>query len=480
VLKSDPAASLNRRFLAALACVAALIVLDQLLIQPELSRLASDAPVINVSGRQRMLSQKLTKTTLVLAWETDPAARAARRQELAELLEVWTRSHRGLQFGDPDMRLPGTSSPAVATEFAALEPDFVAMQTAANAILQLASTVAADAPELDVHVRTILHHEPRFLDRMHAIVGLYEAEARQRVTSLERTGWTIAAAILATMLGLACFAIRPAAERLARQYRQSQRQCQTLADQLAHADRLKSVGEIAAGIAHEVNQPLGAIANYSEGSLARIASGTATIEELTPPLQRMLAAALKAGQVIRRVKRFSQNKPHVMAETSLNELVRDALDLFEPELHQRNVRVELRLDESQPTLTCDALQISQVLTNLVQNSLRALEAKSAGERNLIVTTGQDGDDHVMVTVADSGPGIAPDMLPRLFRPFSTDRTDGMGIGLSIVRSIVEGHGGTVSAANRDVGGAKFVIRLPRQAAPVAALEIPEGTGARHG
>lgn len=477
---SDPATSLNRRFLTALVCVAALIVLDQLLIQPELSRLASDAPVINVSGRQRMLSQNLTKTALVLAWETDSTIHAARQEELSHLLELWTRSHLGLQHGDAAMQLPGTNSAAVTAEFTRLEPDFSAMHAAARAILNLSSTHGPEAPELAGHVRTLLQHEPQFLNRMHTIVGLYEAEARQHVASLERTGWTIALAILATMLGLALIAIRPAADRLARQYRQSQRQCRTLADQLAHADRLKSVGEIAAGIAHEVNQPLGAIANYAEGLLARMASGTATVEELTPPLQRMLAAALKAGQVIRRVKRFSQNRPHVMTDTSLNDLVRDALDLFEPELHRRNVRVELRLDESQPQLTCDALQISQVLTNLVQNALRALEATPADRRHLIVTTGREGDDQVMLSVADSGPGIDPEMLPRLFRPFSTDRVDGLGIGLSIVRSIVEGHGGTASGANRDVGGAKFVIRLPRQAAPSAAVEIPEGTGARYG
>ncbi|MDZ4683763.1 MAG: ATP-binding protein [Planctomycetaceae bacterium] len=468
---SDPARSLNRRFLAALVCVAALIVLDQWLIQPELSRLASDAPVINVAGRQRMLSQKLTKTALVLARETDPVLRERSRQELSGVLDLWSRSHRGLQDGDPELRLPGTSTPEVAAAFAELEPEFVAMHAAAQSILR---TSTAQPTDLDEQVRTLLHHEPRFLERMHAIVGLYESEARRRVTSLERTGWTIAIAIVATMAGLALFAIRPAARRLERQYLQSQRQCETLADQLAHADRLKSVGEIAAGIAHEVNQPLGAIANYAEGSLARIASGSTTVEELRSPLQRMLAAALKAGQVIRRVKRFSQNRPHVVMTASLNDLVRDVLDLFEPELRRRQIRVALNLDESEPTLSCDALQISQVLTNLVQNAVRALDAVPESNRWLTAITSHDGEESVTATIRDSGPGIAPDMLNRLFRPFSTDRTDGLGMGLSIVRSIVEGHGGTVSGSNAEYGGAVFTVRLPRQGATALPANVLEG------
>jgi len=473
VSPTDPARSLNRRFLTALVCIAALIVLDQLLIQPELSRLASDAPVINIAGRQRMLSQKLTKTALVLARENDPAARGRMRQGLSDVLDLWSRSHHGLQAGDSELRLPGTNTPDVATAFASLEPEFVAMHAAARSILQSST---ASPTDLDAQVQTLLNHDPHYLERMHAIVGLYEWEARRRVASLERTGWTIAAAIVATMAGLAVFAIRPATRRLERQYLQSQRQCETLADQLAHADRLKSVGEIAAGIAHEVNQPLGAIANYAEGSLARIASGSATVEELTSPLQRMLAAALKAGQVIRRVRRFAQDRPHVVMTASLNDLVREVLDLFEPELRRRQIRLALSLDETEPTLSCDALQIGQVLTNLVQNAVRVMDAVPEANRWLTVITAADGAETVRVTVRDTGPGIAPEMLSRLFRPFSTDRPDGLGMGLSIVRSIVEGHGGTVSGGNADYGGAAFVVRLPTQAAIEAAANVLAGAG----
>jgi two-component system, LuxR family, sensor kinase FixL len=454
----DPARSLHRRFLAAWACIAALIVLDQLLIQPELSRIGFDAPVINVAGRQRMLSQRLTKTALVLARETDPEVQTNLRRELSDVLELWSRSHRGLQDGDPELRLPGTSSAEVASAFSGLQPDFDAMHAAARSMLR--------TTEFDEPVQTLLEHEPRFLDQMHGIVGLYESEARQRVVWLERTGWIIAAAILITMGGLAWLAIRPAAERLARQYRQSQRQCATLADQLAHADRLKSVGEIAAGIAHEVNQPLGAIANFAEGALARMASGT-TVSELTTPLQRILAAALKAGQVIRRVKRFSQDRPHVVMTASLNDLVREVLDLFEPELRHRQIQVAEQFDPSEPTLSCDALQISQVLTNLVQNAVRAFDNVPEAERWLTVTTAYNAES-VVVTIRDTGPGIAPAMLLKLFQPFSTDRPEGLGMGLSIVRSIVEGHGGTVSGRNGDYGGAVFTVRLPMHTAVIEA------------
>jgi two-component system sensor kinase FixL len=469
VASVDPALSLHRRFLTAWVGIATLIVLDQALIQPELTRMASDAPVINISGRQRMLSQKLTKTALVIAQETDPRVQRARQRELADVLELWTRSHQGLQSGAVEWKLPGRNSVVVVSALAALKPDFDAIQAAASDLVSHAGA----APEAPALVRTILDHEPRYLDQMNAIVGLYEAEARQRVVWLERTGWTIAAAILTTMAGLAWFAIRPAASRLAAQYRQSQRQCATLADQLAHADRLKSVGEIAAGIAHEVNQPLGAIANYAEGALARIASGAAVAEDLVSPLQRMLAAALKAGQVIRRVKRFAQHRPHIVQTTAVNSLVRDVLDLFEPELNTRSIHVAEQFADPSPELTCDALQISQVLTNLIQNAIRAVSITEVGERWLTLITAGD-DEMVTITVRDTGPGVAPEMLARLFQPFSTDHPEGLGMGLSIVRSIVEGHGGTISGGNGDYGGAVFTVRLLIQPATEAAILTEAG------
>lgn len=581
--RRHPAASLNRRYLAALLCIAGLIVLDQVLIQPELARLAFDAPVINVAGRQRMLSQRLAKTALVLQHPTTLEQKTQRLKELKQIVDLWARSQRGLQVGDKALNLPGNNPPIVRAAFERIEPHFTAIRTAAEDLLR----VTGDAAETDAStaarlVSIILEHEPNFLLEMDNLVGIYEGETRQHVAQLEHTSWTIAAAILATMWVLHMIAIRPATQLLERQYvetqdqyravvesineglirldkqgrilfanqqfsrlvgrppkelgglvaatlfrgpklflwphgdssgeaadvacemellsptaeprvcwvspcrlsddagqtsgwvvlvmdvsdqRAAERRAQALTDQLTHADRLKSMGEIAAGLAHEVNQPLGAIANFAEGCLARISAGNANVADLEPPLRRILGASLRAGGIIRRVKQFSQKRPHTLAEAELNSLVQETVELFTMELQRRRVACELHLALAPLPLECDALQVGQVLTNLLQNAMHALEQSAAESRVVEVHTTAVSDDEILLIVRDHGPGFPATILGRLFEPFSTSRPDGLGMGMSIVRSIVEAHSGTISAENLEQG-AQVTIRLPaRQRSP---------------
>ncbi len=571
--RRHPAASLNRRYLAALLCIAGLIVLDQVLIQPELARLAFDAPVINVSGRQRMLSQRLAKTALVLQQSTTGEQRTTRHSELKQVVDLWTRSHRGLQVGDQALNLPGNNPPVAKASFERIEPHFTAIRSAADELLQ--ATAGRQAPNpanIAARVTAILEHEPAFLQEMDKLVGIYEAETRQHVAQLERTSWTIAAAILATMWVLHMIAIRPATQLLERQYvetqdqyravvesineglirldtqgrilfanqqfsrlagrssdevrglvaatlfrgpkvflwpqgdddavagemellcasaephlcwvspcrladasggtsgwvilvmdvsekRAAERRTQALTDQLTHADRLKSMGEIAAGLAHEVNQPLGAIANFAEGCLVRIAAGDASFAELEPPLRRILGAALRAGGIIRRVKQFSQKRPHTLAEAELNSLVQETVELFTMELQRRRVACELQLSPVPLPIECDALQVGQVLTNLLQNAMHALEQSAAEARVVEIHTTAASADEILLIVRDHGPGFPEAILGRLFEPFSTSRPDGLGMGMSIVRSIVEAHSGSITAENLEQG-AQVTIRLP--------------------
>ncbi|MCY2964456.1 MAG: ATP-binding protein [Planctomycetota bacterium] len=586
VSSRHPAASLRRRYLAAFLCVATLIVLDQVMIQPELARLSSDAPVINVSGRQRMLSQKLTKTALVLVRETDPAASLELAQELSEIVELWNRAHLGLQSGDDALGLPGTNPDAVKYAFAELEPSFLAIRDAARRLVEIASAGdPAAAPELERCVTTILVNEPRFLRQMHEIVAIYEEETRRHVSRLERTSWTLAGGILLTMCLLHFVAIRPATRLLERRYIETQEQYQAVvesineglllldsngtlrfanrqfatligaepeeltgrslgslfrwiegfdrpeggpwnpgatrnsdfaanepvhelrlicqdgpdricwvslrrltedrrqgwvvllmdvtqqrnaerralavADQLAHADRLRSMGEIAAGLAHEVHQPLGAIANYAEGGLARIAAGSTGVEDLAEPLRKILAAAMRAGGIIRRVRRYSQNQPHDLAASDLNSLIQEIVELSGIEMRQRGIRHDLCLGAGPLTIECDAIQIGQVLMNLIQNSIRALESVDSEQRLIGVTTELTDPQSVQLTVWDNGPGIPEAMIEHMFERFSTTRPDGLGLGLAIVHSIVAAHGGEVFAENSRSGGARFTVRLPR-------------------
>lgn len=581
--RRHPAASLNRRYLAALMCIAGLIVLDQVLIQPELARLAFDAPVINIAGRQRMLSQRLAKTALVLQQSTTSKQRTQRLAELQQVVDLWTRSHRGLQVGDAALNLPGSNPPVALAAFKRIEPHFTAIRSAAEELLRAGS----QETQLPVGnsarlVAVILEHEPTFLQEMDNLVGIYEDETRHHVAQLEHTSWTIAAAILATMWVLHMIAIRPATQLLERQYvetqdqyravvesineglirldkqgrilfanqqfsrlvgrsseelrgvvaatlfrgpklflwpqsdssadaaqvagemellsqaaeprvcwvspcrlsddagatsgwvvlvmdvsdqRAAERRAQALTDQLTHADRLKSMGEIAAGLAHEVNQPLGAIANFAEGCLARLSAGETNAAELEPPLRRILGASLRAGGIIRRVKQFSQKRPHTLAEAELNSLVQETVELFAMELQRRRVACELHLSTRPLPLECDALQIGQVLTNLLQNAMHALEHTVAESRIIEVHTASDISAEILLIVRDHGPGFPATILGRLFEPFSTSRPDGLGMGMSIVRSIVEAHSGTIAAENLE-RGAQVTIRLPtRQRTP---------------
>lgn len=573
-----PATSLRRRYFAALLCVAALIVLDQLLIQPELAKLSFDAPVINVSGRQRMLSQNLTKTALILVQETDPVQRRKHHQSLTEILNLWTRSQAGLRFGDAEMQLPGNNPVEVEAAFQDVEPHFETIRAAALKLLEEAEQTSGPMrAEEHQQVAIILEHEPQFLSRMHHIVGMYEEETRRHVERLERTSWTIAGAILLTMGLLHVIAIRPATRLLERQFVQAEDQyqaviesinegltqvdragrivfcnqqfslltgrtpeslqgmlaerlfangtlspllqsevtpsgmtqsqelqlltpngesricwvsprrlldddqrtrgwvlvvmdvterraaearAQSLSDQLAHADRLKSVGEIAAGLAHEVNQPLGAITNYAEGALVRLANGQLTLAEVETPLRRIVSAALRAGGIIHGVKRFSQHRPHTLAAADMNELVQEIVELCGFELRRRGVRCHVDCQNPLPRVSCDVLQIGQVLTNLIQNAAQALEQQPADRREIWLETRRLDEDRLLLTVRDNGPGIPPGILSRLFEPFSTTRTEGLGMGLSIVRSIVEAHSGVVTASEPSNGGAEFRVILP--------------------
>ncbi|MBI1347722.1 PAS domain S-box protein [bacterium] len=570
-----PATSLRRRYFAALICIAALIVLDQFLIQPELARLASDAPVINISGRQRMLSQNLTKTALILAQATDPDQRERYRQELQELLDLWTTSQEGLQAGNADLQLPGQNPQHIKAAFEQAQPDFDIIRDATTQLIAgIGDPQRLSAEKQQQLIDTILEHEPKFLEQMHEIVSLYEAETRQHVWGLEKTSWTIAGAILATMVVLHLMAIRPATGLLEQQYlntedqyqavidsmnegllqldrrgciefsnrqfslmagrdadrlrgmaaenlftagtlspllldtaseqpreltlltrvgnqrtclvsprrlrsdddqlrgwvlvvmditerRETEARTQALSDQLAHADRLKSVGEIAAGLAHEVNQPLGAISNYAEGVLTRIANQQMTLDDVVQPLQRILSAALRAGSIIHSVKRFSQHRSHALVTSDINVLVQEIVELCGFELQRRQVRCHVLCQAQPPTLECDVLQIGQVLTNLIQNAAQALEQKPVNQRDLWLETLITLDDRIQILIRDNGPGIPESIRPRLFEPFSTTRIDGLGMGLSIVRSIIDAHSGLITVSQPPEGGAEFKILLPR-------------------
>lgn len=219
--------------------------------------------------------------------------------------------------------------------------------------------------------------------------------------------------------------------------------------ELAHASRVNTMGEMASGLAHELNQPLAAIANYSRGCLRRIRSGVGTVDDLTLAIEQVCNQADRAADIISSLRRFVNKEDSPRRPQDLHAIVREAMLIAGPEASQHEVEISLKLAASMPPVLGHAIQIEQVVLNLVRNAVEAMDDVPPARRRLeLFTSLKDG--MAVVEVRDNGPGLSREMQNRIFDPFFTTKAAGMGMGLPICRSIVEAHGGAlVSLANPD-------------------------------
>jgi two-component system sensor kinase FixL len=239
----------------------------------------------------------------------------------------------------------------------------------------------------------------------------------------------------------------------------AKRRIQDLQVELLHASRLSVMGQMASTIAHELNQPLTAVVNYLEAARHVIETGAQPNERIAGLIKRAVAQAARAGEVIRQLRQFVSKGETDRRAESLNNLVEEALALALVGARQSGVRVSLELDRNLPPVLVDGVQIQQVVLNLVRNAVEAMEAVE--RRELAITTRALPDERTLeIGIVDSGPGIAPEIADRLFEPFVTTKTTGMGLGLSICREIVEAHRGRLSVAPAASGGAAFRLTLP--------------------
>ena len=243
--------------------------------------------------------------------------------------------------------------------------------------------------------------------------------------------------------------------------------------EISHAARVTTMGELAASLAHEINQPLAAILTNAQASTKLLTRPVPEVEDVKDALVDIANDARRAGDVIGRLRTMLKKGDVVRGPVDLNDVVRDVLALVRPEALHRRVTIDASLSERLPTVRADAVQLQQVVVNLVVNALDALVTAEGALRRVRVTTGPAGDG-VELVVEDSGPGVAPDLLPRIFDPFVTTKASGLGMGLAIIKSIVEAHGGLISVENRAEGGAAFRCSLPRSGQP-ASLPRPEPT-----
>lgn len=207
----SPVRKLTLLYVTALTSIAAMAIFGQVMIQSTLSQQKHDARIVNIAGRQRMLSQKLSKSALALESPSDPLGRDARRRELSDVIKLWERSHIGLQLGDEALDLPGENSAEVRRMFAAIEPTHREMLTAAKALL-----AAVNAEDLAKQVRVILQNEAKFLPGMDAIVGAYSAESSERVLRVTHIELGLLVITLLVLGIEGAFVFRPAAARLRR------------------------------------------------------------------------------------------------------------------------------------------------------------------------------------------------------------------------------------------------------------------------
>jgi two-component system sensor kinase FixL len=240
---------------------------------------------------------------------------------------------------------------------------------------------------------------------------------------------------------------------------EAERRIQDLQAELLHASRLSVMGQMASTMAHELNQPLTAVMNYLEAGRQLIATGVGGPERVSEMMEKAIAQAHRAGEVIRQLRGFVSKGETERRIQNLNQLVEEALALALVGARQRGVRASLELDHSLPPVFVDHVQIQQVLLNLVRNAVEAME--EVERRELTIGT-RAISEHGMaeVIVADTGPGIPPELADRLFQPFVTTKATGMGLGLSICREIVEAHDGRLSAAPGSSGGTVFRVTLP--------------------
>ena len=232
-----------------------------------------------------------------------------------------------------------------------------------------------------------------------------------------------------------------------------------LREQVAHAARLAAVGEIATMIAHEINQPLSNIANFSRGLLHRLARGKVEEEALTETLEEVVRQVERADTVVRNVRTLARPRGARTAQTDLNHLVSASLPTFHLLARSAGVRVVLDLAPELPGLRANWSQIEQVLVNLVKNAVEACEALPAKERQVTIRSRPGSGQGIVVEVEDPAPMLSPEILKRIGEPFFTTKTDGLGLGLSISRTLLENHGSRLSVLPLSDGGKAFHFEL---------------------
>jgi len=239
--------------------------------------------------------------------------------------------------------------------------------------------------------------------------------------------------------------------------------------ELAHATRVMTVGELTASIAHEINQPLSAIVTNADAGLRWLGADSPNLEETSQAIRRIIRDGKRASAVVSRMRALFKKAPTAKEPIEINEAIHDILALTQNEVHRSRVLLRTKLANDLPLVVGDRIQLQQVILNLLINAVQAVSELPEGPRKVDLTSEEVATNseqtEVLITVRDSGPGLDPQHLDRLFDAFYTTKSHGLGIGLAISRSIIEAHGGRLWARANAPRGAVFQFTLPAMTAP---------------
>jgi C4-dicarboxylate-specific signal transduction histidine kinase len=250
-------------------------------------------------------------------------------------------------------------------------------------------------------------------------------------------------------------------KRAEAEMRESERRNRELQMELAHANRVATMGQLSASIAHEINQPIAAVIANASAGLRWLGARPPELEQVRQALGRIVRDGTRAGEVIGRIRALVKKvPPRRELFLDINQAIREVIALTQTEMQRNDVSLHSRLADDLPFVSADRVQLQQVMINLIINSIEAMACAGDGPRELTIVSGIDDVNDVIVEVHDTGPGLDPEKLDRLFQSFYTTKPDGIGMGLAISRSIVEAHGGRLSATPNEPRGAVFRMTLP--------------------
>jgi len=347
------------------------------------------------------------------------------------------------------------------------EPECVKLQAADGTVLEInpagVKLVDAERPEdiIGKKIYTVVAPEYRdyYRENMRRVFAgesvVYEFKS---VTLKGRTAWMETHAVPLRDARGTIYALLGITRDIT-EHKWAEEQARRHQTELARVARLSTMGEMATGIAHELNQPLSAIANFARGCLRRLRSGDVTPDELLVPLEEVCEQAERAGEVMRHVRDFVRKRETRMTAADINLVVRSAVKLTELETRQQHAHVSLDLAPEQPRVWADSIMVEQVICNLLRNAVEAMAEARIARREVLICTRRLDEDTIEIVVGDTGPGIDGDTISRIFDQFFTTKPEGVGMGLSISRSIVESHDGNLRAESRAGGGATFRFTL---------------------